>query len=150
MTKETLANKERIVGIAAISLLIFCIPAIFALITKIISFIFLGKSASLVPGKKIWSGFIFFGILSIGILRRSNKIRLIAVAIMSGMAIAGPLGLLIGTLLSLKRNMLVEVIRRVGMLKVVVMPWVTIIIFSLVYGYIVFYLTRSRIRKEFK
>jgi hypothetical protein len=145
-----MTERKRSVEIVMISIFIFLFPLIANLVINTISWSCIGSS--LWTWKEFirsnWFTFIFFGILAIGIFKLNNKIRLITLALTIAMSISGPTGLIIGFFkVGLKVH--IEIIKKIGLLAVI-FPWMLLIPVSLLCGGIAFYLTRPKVKEQFK
>jgi len=153
INKERMMKKKNSAGIMVVSTLLFFLPLAFTIIIEVTLLILTGKGLSWTFRQWIsttWFGFAFYGILGFGILKLNNKVRLLTIALMIGTAIAGPLGLIFGTFLAMKENILTKAIERCGVFVPVIFPWLMILPISLLCASIAFYLTRPKVKKQFK
>jgi hypothetical protein len=146
-------EKKRSAGVIVVSVLILLFPIIAMLIVRMISKLYTHNAILIweeikVLTKSKWISFIFFAILSIGVFKLNNKFRLITVVITTGMALAGPLGLAMAYFVT-GPNIHARIVERYGML-VLIYPWLVVIPVCILYASIAFYLTRTKVKEQFK
>jgi len=129
------------VGILAVSIILFLFP----FMIKVLANMPIGWGEFF---RSYWFSFLFFGILGIGILKINNKIRFVTVVITTAMAVSGPLGLIIG-FFTVGYKIHVEIIKKQG-ISVILYPWLLIFPMCLLYASIAFYLTRPKVKEQFK
>jgi type III secretory pathway component EscS len=98
--------------------------------------------------KRAWYGLIFYVILGFGIFKLNNKVRLITIAWMTSIGIAGPLGLMVGIFMS-RTNIQKILSERFGV-SVITLPWLIIVPISLICFSIVYFLTRPKVKEQFR
>jgi hypothetical protein len=98
--------------------------------------------------KRAWYGLIFYVILGFGIFKLNNKVRLITIAWMTSIGIAGPLGLMVGIFMS-RANIQKILSERFGV-SVITLPWLIIVPISLICFSIVYFLTRPKVKEQFR
>ena len=153
-------EKKRSVGTTVIGIILFLFPFITALFFNLLLLIttadkslwgwngFIQSCFKTFLFQNYWFAFLLFGILGIGILKLNNKIRLVTVTIAVGMALGGPLGLVIG-IFSAGPKIHAEIIKNYRILTTI-FPWLLVIPFCLLYALIAYYLTRPKIKEQFK
>lgn len=144
-------ENKRSVGIILTAIIIFLFPFIVKLFVEMVSLMTAGGKLSWAWNEFIrnsWSAFLLFGILGIGILKLNNKIRLLTVVITTAMAAAGPLGLIIGIFVA-GSKIHIAIIKKYG-ISPLIFPWLVVIPICIIYALIAFYLTRPKVKKQFK
>ena len=144
-------EKKRSVGVTVVSIILFLFPLIITVSANLLLFITTGKGLPLTFHEWIKTtcfGFILFSICGLGILKLNNKIRLLTIVYMFAIGISGPLGLIVGHFM-IGKEIIAELIKRYG-IWVEIFPWVMILPVSLLHLIIAFYLTRPKVKEQFK
>jgi glucan phosphoethanolaminetransferase (alkaline phosphatase superfamily) len=93
------------------------------------------------------TGFIFYLLLGIGILKFNNKARIIAIVYIGSLAIAGPIGLIYSSFL-LDKNLHNQTVNKYGKF-IEIYPWLVILPVSILCLSCIIYLTRPSVRELF-
>jgi hypothetical protein len=151
---EENSQKRSFKGIIISGIVLLFFPVLLSIIGQLIFFNRSGAEnhADLLglASKIGWFGFLFYGALGIGILRRNEMCRIIAVIIMFAKGSAFALGLLLAMLVGYAHfgKQFVKLITQQYYI-IVLAPWLLVLSVSIISLSISYYLTRPKVREQF-
>jgi hypothetical protein len=144
-------ENKRPVGIILTGITLFLFPFIAFLIINALAFLII-KTRLLWSFQELikteWYVFIFYAILGLGIFKLNNKVRLFVITWMTSIGAGLPLGLVFAVFV-----MRLDIQKILGFPRgasVLMFPWLVISFSSLICFSIANYLSRPRVKEQFK